>query len=85
MFVADVDDSTSSSKLSNVEAQRIMSVLSEIQKKVLFIGCLPDIDSDRKTSVIATTVFTPDVVTQLNVTKMIMEEDGIVIELNFLL
>lgn len=36
-----------SSKLTNVEAQRIMAVLQEIQKKILIIGLLPDVN-DRK-------------------------------------
>ncbi|KAJ3215196.1 Chromodomain-helicase-DNA-binding protein 1-like [Clydaea vesicula] len=34
-------------KLTNVEAQRIMSVLNEIQKKVLIIGLLPDYQDKR--------------------------------------
>jgi hypothetical protein len=34
------DDVTYSSKLSNVESQRIMAVLQEIQKKVHIVGLL---------------------------------------------
>ncbi|KAJ3414692.1 hypothetical protein HDV05_006227 [Chytridiales sp. JEL 0842] len=40
-----------STKLTNVEAQRIMSVLQEAQKKVLLIGFLPDV-VDRRVSTV---------------------------------
>ncbi|KAJ3088216.1 hypothetical protein HK102_009268 [Quaeritorhiza haematococci] len=45
------DDPPSSLKLSNVEAQRIMSVLSEAEKKVHIIGLLPDVIDRRAASV----------------------------------
>ena len=47
------DDLSYSGKLTNVEAQRIMAVLQEIQKKVSLIGLLPDA-SDRKISSVLT-------------------------------
>ncbi|KAJ3045560.1 hypothetical protein HDV00_009217 [Rhizophlyctis rosea] len=43
------DDPSFSSKLTNVEAQRIMSVLQDVQKKVQLIGLLPD-HMDRRVS-----------------------------------
>ncbi|KAI8898298.1 hypothetical protein BC833DRAFT_442342 [Globomyces pollinis-pini] len=46
-----LEDFSYSSKLTNVEAQRIMSVLQEIQKKVQLIGLIPD-TLDRKTSTV---------------------------------
>jgi DNA repair exonuclease SbcCD ATPase subunit len=49
-----------SSKLTNVESQRIMAVLQEIQKKVQLIGMLPDIN-DKKIS----TVMTGEALTQI--------------------
>jgi hypothetical protein len=51
MVTSIVDDGTFSTKLTNVEAQRIMSVLQEAQKKVLLIGFLPD-TVDRKVSTV---------------------------------
>ncbi|KAJ3066695.1 hypothetical protein HDU98_010015 [Podochytrium sp. JEL0797] len=44
-----VDDSVLTGKLINVEAQRIMSVLQEAQRKVLVMGLLPD-EVDRRVS-----------------------------------
>lgn len=58
-----MDDSVNSgalSKLSNVEAQRIMSVLNEIQRKVLLVGLLPD-HLDRRTA----NIFTGELYTTL--------------------
>ncbi|KAJ3052199.1 hypothetical protein HK097_006723 [Rhizophlyctis rosea] len=43
------DDPSFSSKLTNVEAQRIMSVLQDMQRKVQLIGLLPD-HMDRRVS-----------------------------------
>ncbi|KAJ3154004.1 hypothetical protein HDU89_008871 [Geranomyces variabilis] len=43
--------STFSNKLTNVEAQRVMSVLMEMQKKVQLVGLLPD-SMDRRMSTI---------------------------------
>ncbi|KAJ3267648.1 hypothetical protein HK104_005730 [Borealophlyctis nickersoniae] len=45
------EDFSFSSKLTNVEAQRIMSVLQETQKKVQLIGLLPDF-MDRRVSAV---------------------------------
>jgi DNA repair exonuclease SbcCD ATPase subunit len=53
-------DISYSSKLTNVESQRIMAVLQEIQKKVQLIGMLPD-SSDKKIS----TVLTGDALTYI--------------------
>ena len=50
-----IEDSNGYNKLTNVEAQRIMSVLNEIHKKVALIGSLPD-HLDRRVS----TVFSGD-------------------------
>lgn len=61
-IVVGSDELASPSKLTNVEAQRIMSVLSEIQKKVILIGMLPD-QVDRRVS----TVFNGDLLNILNV------------------
>lgn len=41
------DDFSYTGKLTNVEAQRIMAVLQEIQKKIHLIGLFPDA-ADRK-------------------------------------
>lgn len=46
-----LDDSSFSSKLTNVEAQRIMSVLQEAQRKVRLIGMIPEV-VDRKVTAI---------------------------------
>ena len=43
------EDPSFSSKLTNVEAQRIMSVLQDMQRKVQLIGLLPD-HMDRRVS-----------------------------------
>jgi hypothetical protein len=45
------DDGNSNgfTKLSNVEAQRIMSVINEIQRKTVLVGLLPD-HMDRRSS-----------------------------------
>ena len=45
------EESSISGKLSNIEAQRIISVLQEIQRKVGQIGLLPDIIDNRVSSV----------------------------------
>jgi hypothetical protein len=46
-----LDDNSFSSKLTNVEAQRIMSVLQEAQKKVQLVGLIPDV-IDRRISTV---------------------------------
>nr|KAJ3422260.1 hypothetical protein HK105_000469 [Polyrhizophydium stewartii] len=45
------EDTSYSSKLTNVEAQRIMAVLQELQRKVYLIGLLPDV-MDRRVSTV---------------------------------
>eukprot|EP00842_Homolaphlyctis_polyrhiza_P006363 jgi/Hompol1/6728/HPOL_005057-RA len=45
------EDFSYSSKLTNVEAQRIMAVLQELQRKVYLIGLLPDV-MDRRVSTV---------------------------------
>ena len=47
-----------SGKLSNIEAQRIISVIQEVQKKVSQIGLLPDIMDNRVSSVFGSETFT---------------------------
>ena len=44
---ANADDAPFHSKLSNIESQRIMAVLQEIQKKVYLIGLLQE-GTDKK-------------------------------------
>ena len=46
-----VEEVAMSGKLANVEAQRIMSVLQEVQRKVQQIGLLPDVIDKRVSSV----------------------------------
>ena len=52
------EESSISGKLSNIEAQRIISVIQEIQKKVSQIGLLPDIMDNRVSSVFGGETFT---------------------------
>lgn len=47
-----------SGKLSNIEAQRIISVVQEVQRKVSQIGQLPDIMDNRVASVFGGDTFT---------------------------
>jgi hypothetical protein len=58
------EDFSNSSKLTNVEAQRIMAVLQEIQKKFHIIGLLPDIN-DRKLATVLSGSIVP-MVKELN-------------------
>jgi hypothetical protein len=48
-----IDDFSYSGKLTNAEAQRIMAVLQEIQRKVAIIGFFPDA-TERKVASILT-------------------------------
>lgn len=48
-----VDDFSYSSKLTNVEAQRIMAVLQEIQKKVHLVGMIQDTMDKRMPSALS--------------------------------
>ena len=57
-----MEDNSFSNKLTNVEAQRIISVLQEAQKKVQLIGYLPD-TIDRRVS----TVFSGETITLITV------------------
>lgn len=52
------EESSISGKLSNIEAQRIISVVQEIQRKVSQIGQLPDIMDNRVSSVFGGETFT---------------------------
>jgi hypothetical protein len=52
------EESSISGKLSNIEAQRIISVVQEIQRKVSHIGQLPDIMDNRVSSVFGGETFT---------------------------
>lgn len=45
------EEDVGSAKLNNVEAQRVMAVISEMQKKVQLIGLLPDVVDRRVSSV----------------------------------
>ena len=47
-----IEDFSYSGKLTNVEAQRIMAVLQEIQKKVAVIGLFPDATERKVASVL---------------------------------
>jgi hypothetical protein len=53
-----VEENSISGKLSNIEAQRIISVLQEIQRKVGQIGLLPDIIDNRVSSVFGGDTYT---------------------------
>ncbi|ORY39943.1 hypothetical protein BCR33DRAFT_853067 [Rhizoclosmatium globosum] len=61
-----IDDSQLTGKLINVEAQRIMSVLQEAQRKVMVIGMLPD-EVDRRVS----TVFAAETVAYIGEYKLL--------------
>jgi hypothetical protein len=52
------EESSISGKLSNIEAQRIISVIQEIQKKVSQIDQLPDVMDNRVSSVFGGETFT---------------------------
>lgn len=56
-------------KLTNVEAQRMMSVLTELQKKVVILGLLPD-TIDRKTA----SMFHQETVTVMQVSLLLVRE-----------
>lgn len=58
----EVTNTNGFNKLSNVEAQRIMSVINEIQRKAVLVGLLPD-HLDRR----ASGMFSADVLTLLTV------------------
>jgi hypothetical protein len=61
-----LDDTSFSSKLTNVEAQRIMSVLQEAQRKVRLIGMIPEV-IDRK----VTAIFSQDTVAVISVSSVL--------------
>lgn len=70
-----LDDFSYSSKLTNVESQRIMAVLQEIQKKVYLMGLIPEI-MDKKTS----TVLTGDALALIKEASMLEQKYKQIIE-----
>ncbi|KAH6579762.1 hypothetical protein BASA50_002917 [Batrachochytrium salamandrivorans] len=51
------DDSLYSSKLTNLEAQRIMAVQYEMQRKIVLVGLLPDVTDRRVSTVFGSETF----------------------------
>ncbi|KAI9106170.1 hypothetical protein DFS34DRAFT_49535 [Phlyctochytrium arcticum] len=72
----DASSGFSSSKLTNVEAQRIMSVLVEAQRKVQLIGLLPDV-MDRRMG----TVFSADTFSTITELRSVEDKYSAAIEL----
>ncbi|KAJ3275766.1 hypothetical protein HDV01_007233 [Terramyces sp. JEL0728] len=70
-----LDDFSYSSKLTNVEAQRIMAVLQEIQKKVYLMGLIPE-NMDKKTS----TVLTGDALTLIKESGLLEQKYKQIVE-----